>query len=67
VILVGDTRHDYEVAQALGIGCVLVEGGHQSRERLVTCPVPLLASIRAVPGHLALARVRGEAGQSGGP
>ncbi len=34
LILVGDTDHDYEVAQALGIDAVLVTAGHQSRTRL---------------------------------
>lgn len=33
-ILIGDTIHDYEVAQELGIPCVLVADGHQSVERL---------------------------------
>jgi len=34
VILVGDTLHDSEVADAMGIDCVLVENGHVSRNRL---------------------------------
>ena len=33
-ILIGDTDHDLEVAQALGISVVLVTHGHQSTERL---------------------------------
>ena len=33
-IMVGDTIHDFEVAQELEIDCVLVTGGHQSRNRL---------------------------------
>jgi phosphoglycolate phosphatase len=33
-ILVGDTDHDFEVAQALGIAVVLVAHGHQSADRL---------------------------------
>ncbi len=32
--LIGDTVHDFEVADALGITCVLVADGHQSAERL---------------------------------
>ena len=32
--MIGDTQHDYEVAQALGIDCVLVANGHHSRQRL---------------------------------
>jgi phosphoglycolate phosphatase len=32
--MVGDTDHDFEVAEALGIRCILVADGHQSAERL---------------------------------
>ncbi len=34
IVLVGDTLHDVEVADALGIRCMLVGGGHQHEERL---------------------------------
>ena len=34
VLLVGDTLHDIEVAAALGVHCVLLPSGHQSRRRL---------------------------------
>ncbi len=34
LILVGDTLHDFEVAGALGIDCVLVARGHHAAERL---------------------------------
>lgn len=39
--LIGDTKHDYEVANELGVNCLLVANGHQSYKRLaaVTCPV----------------------------
>ncbi len=33
-LMIGDTVHDYEVAKALGIDCILVEGGHQSTSKL---------------------------------
>ncbi len=32
--LIGDTLHDFEVASALDIPCILVADGHQSRNRL---------------------------------
>ncbi len=35
VLFVGDTVHDHEVAQAIGVDCVLIPNGHQTRERLV--------------------------------
>jgi len=34
ILLVGDTNHDYHVAQVLGIRCVLLTSGHQSEDRL---------------------------------
>jgi len=33
-IIVGDTIHDYEVAEKLGVKCILVADGHQSEARL---------------------------------
>jgi phosphoglycolate phosphatase len=34
ILLVGDTVHDFQVAQAMGTDCVLVSSGHHSRQRL---------------------------------
>jgi phosphoglycolate phosphatase len=34
ILLIGDTLHDHEVAEATGINCILVAHGHQSAERL---------------------------------
>jgi phosphoglycolate phosphatase len=45
VLLVGDTTHDHAVAVALGIDVVLVDDGHQSRERLDRCGVPVFNSL----------------------
>ena len=35
ILMIGDTIHDYEVAQAIGCKCILVPNGHQSKERLL--------------------------------
>jgi phosphoglycolate phosphatase len=32
--MIGDTDHDFEVSEALGIRCILIADGHQSAERL---------------------------------
>lgn len=45
IVLIGDTIHDYEVSQAIGAECVLISDGHQSKERLLTCGVPVLDSL----------------------
>jgi len=34
-VLIGDTYHDFEVANAMDIDCILVANGHQSKERLI--------------------------------
>jgi phosphoglycolate phosphatase len=44
VIMIGDTVHDYEVAQAMGTDCILIASGHNSRERLENTGVLVLDS-----------------------
>jgi len=44
-ILIGDTAHDFEVARAMGIDCILITGGHQSEEVLGKCAVPIVHDI----------------------
>jgi phosphoglycolate phosphatase len=43
--IIGDTTHDYEVAQALGLNCILIADGHQSRERLQKCGAKVIVSL----------------------
>ena len=35
VLFIGDTDHDYEVATSIGVDCLLIANGHQSKERLL--------------------------------
>jgi len=42
ILMVGDTVHDYEVAQAMGTDCVLVASGHHSRRRLEATGAPVV-------------------------
>ena len=37
VLYIGDTTHDFEVAEILGADCALYTGGHHDRERLSAC------------------------------
>jgi len=46
VLLVGDTAHDFEVADALGARCALVTGGHHSHEKLAACGVPVFSCLQ---------------------
>jgi phosphoglycolate phosphatase len=34
ILLIGDTLHDLEVAEAMGVDCALVPSGHQHIDRL---------------------------------
>lgn len=44
-VLIGDTTHDAEVARAMGVDCLLIPCGHNSRERLERCGFPLVAGL----------------------
>ncbi len=44
MLFIGDTLHDYETAVAMGAECVLIAAGHQCRDRLSKCGVPVLSS-----------------------
>jgi phosphoglycolate phosphatase len=52
VLLVGDTDHDWEVAQALGVDCALFPSGHQHPRRLRACGAPLVQRLEDVLGLL---------------
>lgn len=49
VLLIGDTDHDAEVAQAMGADCWLIAGGHQSPDRLRATGVPFFADLASMP------------------
>lgn len=46
VLLVGDTLHDWEVAEAMGIRCLLVASGHQERSRLESSGAVVVGDLR---------------------
>lgn len=45
VLFVGDTNHDAEIAADIGCRCALLTKGHQTRETLAACGVPLIESL----------------------
>ena len=47
-LFVGDTLHDWEVAQEAGCPCILLAQGHQSRTRLEQAGVPVVDSLEQV-------------------
>lgn len=48
VLMVGDTLHDYEVAEAMGVDCCLVSYGHHGAERLRGTGCPIVDGIEGV-------------------
>ena len=42
ILLIGDTIHDYEVAQRTGAACILIYSGHQDVARLAACGVRII-------------------------
>jgi len=45
LIFIGDTLHDAEVAQEIGIDCILVPVGHHSEERIRSSGLPVFNSL----------------------
>ena len=45
-VLIGDTDHDFETAQALGCNCILYCKGHMNQERLSRFGVPVISEIK---------------------
>ena len=45
--LIGDTIHDHEVANELGVRCLLVAGGHQSYKRLAVSGCEVVKDLKA--------------------
>lgn len=52
MVLLGDTLHDYDVAMAMGVNCVLGAMGHQAEKDLLTAGVPVVRSFREYREYL---------------
>ena len=48
IVLVGDTVHDYEVAQAIGTNCILMAHGHHNFQRLKKTGASVAHSLQAL-------------------
>jgi phosphoglycolate phosphatase len=44
-VFVGDTRHDAEVAEEIGVDCILIPNGHHTEERLRKCNATVVGSL----------------------
>jgi phosphoglycolate phosphatase len=45
-VFLGDTTHDWETANAMGVDCFLIEGGHQPKERLEATGATVFSDVR---------------------
>ena len=52
VVLVGDSVHDFQVAQAMGTRCILCAAGHQCREKLEQTGAPVIDHLSQLPALL---------------
>ena len=48
VILIGDTDHDLEVAQAIGTDCLLISHGHHSYSKLIKTKAPVVRGLEDI-------------------
>jgi phosphoglycolate phosphatase len=46
VVMIGDTLHDFEVAEAIGSDCILIAHGHHTPERLAATGKQVVHSLR---------------------
>ena len=51
-LLIGDTLHDLEVANALGTQCILISRGHQTADRLANANVLVVDDISQIPDQI---------------
>jgi phosphoglycolate phosphatase len=48
VLFIGDTDHDFEVAQALGADCLLLSHGHYCHSRLIQTGAPVIRELEDI-------------------
>lgn len=47
-VFIGDTRHDAEVAEEIGVDCILIPNGHHTSERLKQCKAFIINSLQDI-------------------
>lgn len=51
-LMVGDTLHDFSVAQEIGADCILTLNGHQGKEQLRFAGVPLIENLNEIVSYI---------------
>ena len=54
ILFIGDTLHDAEVAEAMGVKCILIANGHQVKEKLMVNSNIVLDDMVELKGYLNL-------------
>ena len=54
ILFIGDTLHDAEVAEAMGVNCILIANGHQVKEKLILNNNMVLENINQLQNYLEL-------------
>jgi phosphoglycolate phosphatase len=52
MVMIGDTLHDFDTAQAMGTDCILAAIGHQSEADLKKAGVPVVTAFSQLRGLL---------------
>ena len=48
IVIIGDTTHDFEVAREIGINCILLNGGHYAKHRLIACNTRVVENLKDI-------------------
>jgi len=54
ILFIGDTLHDAEVAEVMGVNCILIANGHQVKQKLMVNLNVVLDDMIALEGYLNL-------------
>jgi phosphoglycolate phosphatase len=54
ILFIGDTLHDSEVAEAMGVNCILISNGHQVKEKLMVNSNFVLENLKNLKDYLLL-------------
>ena len=52
ILMIGDTKHDAEVAKEAGIDCILLSHGHHTGEKLESCDVRIFENIVSAESYI---------------
>ena len=48
ILFIGDTKHDFEVANKIGVDCLLISHGHHSHSQLLKTKTPIIKNLKTI-------------------